>query len=82
MIFCFHFNFCLEVTLSEQLDKNDFRHYHDIFFESAILELPDQLCSAMFQLCSKFTSRCSKEKVFWKYASNLQENTHAEVWSQ
>ena len=23
--------------------------------------------------------RCSLEKVFWKYAANLQENTHAEV---
>ena len=22
---------------------------------------------------------CSLEKVFWKYAANLQENTHAEV---
>ena len=26
--------------------------------------------------------RCSYEKVFWKYAANLQENTHAEVWLQ
>ena len=24
--------------------------------------------------------RCSYEKVFRKYAANLQENTHAEVW--
>ena len=23
---------------------------------------------------------CSKEKVFWKYAANLQENHRAEVW--
>ena len=23
--------------------------------------------------------RCSQEKVFWKYAIDLQENTHAEV---
>ena len=22
---------------------------------------------------------CSREKVFWKYAGNLQENNHAEV---
>ena len=28
------------------------------------------------------TQRCSYEKVFWKYAANLQENTHAEVWFQ
>ena len=26
--------------------------------------------------------RCSEEKVFWKYAANLQENTHAKVWFQ
>ena len=26
--------------------------------------------------------RCSYEKVFWKYAENLQDNTHAEVWFQ
>ena len=23
--------------------------------------------------------RCSYKKMFWKYAANLQENTHAEV---
>ena len=28
------------------------------------------------------TQRCSWEKVFWKYAANLLENTHAEVWFQ
>ena len=28
------------------------------------------------------TQRCSEKKVFWKYAANLQENTHAEVWFQ
>ena len=28
------------------------------------------------------TQRCSLEKVFWKYAANLQENTHAEGWFQ
>ena len=26
--------------------------------------------------------RCSEEKVFWKDAANLQENTHDEVWFQ
>ena len=26
--------------------------------------------------------RCSKKMVFWKYAANLQENIHAEVWIQ
>ena len=28
------------------------------------------------------TQRCFWEKVFWKYAANLQENTQAEVWFQ
>ena len=27
-------------------------------------------------------SRCFYEKVFWKYASNLQENTHVKTWFQ
>ena len=26
--------------------------------------------------------RCSYEKMFWKYAANVQEDTHAEVWFQ
>ena len=26
--------------------------------------------------------RCSKQKVFWKYAATLQENTHTELWFQ
>ena len=26
--------------------------------------------------------RCSYEKVFWQYAKDVQENTHAEVWFQ
>ena len=28
------------------------------------------------------TQRCFQEKMFWKYAANLQENSHAEVWFQ
>ena len=26
--------------------------------------------------------RCSYKKVFWNYAANLQENTHAQMWFQ
>ena len=26
--------------------------------------------------------KCSYEKVFWKYAGNLQENAHANLWFQ
>ena len=47
------FIFCLEPTVREQLDENDFRHCYGIFFESTILNLLDQ---AMFKVlsCSKF----------------------------
>ena len=42
MIFCISiFIFCLEPTVSEQLDENDFHHYYGIFFESTILKVLD-----------------------------------------
>ena len=31
-------------------------------------------------LAETTVQRCSHKKMFWKYAANLQENTHAEVW--
>ena len=34
------------------------------------------------QLPEAALQRCSKEKVSWQYAVNLEENTHAEVWFQ
>ena len=43
MIFCvFIFIFCLEPTVREQLDENDFRHYYGIFFDYTILKLLDR----------------------------------------
>ena len=48
MKFCvFILIFCLEPTVREQLDENDFRHCYGIFFESMILKLLDQ---AMFKV--------------------------------
>ena len=41
------FIFCLEPTVREQLDENDFRHCYGIFFESTILKLHDR---AMFKV--------------------------------
>ena len=42
MIFCvFIFIFCLEPTVTEQFDENDFRHNYRNFFENAILKLLD-----------------------------------------
>ena len=40
------------------------------------------LTSGFRVLSETAVQRCSYEKVFWKYAINLQENTHAEVWFQ
>ena len=34
------------------------------------------------ELSEAIVQRCSREKVFWKDAANLQEKTHAEVWFQ
>ena len=33
----------------------------------------------LFIFTEAATQMCSREKVFWKYAASLQENTHAEV---
>ena len=35
--------------------------------------------SQTMKLWEAATQRCSYKKVFWKYAANLQEDTHAEV---
>ena len=35
-----------------------------------------------YEISEAATQRCSQEKLFWKYAANLQENTRAEVWFQ
>ena len=51
MIFCvFIFIFCLEQTVREELDENDFRHCYRVFFESTILKLLHQ---AMFKVLSQ-----------------------------
>ena len=42
MIFCvWILIFCLEPTVREQLNENDFRHCYGNFFEITILKLPD-----------------------------------------
>ena len=43
MIFCVSiFIFCLERTVREELDENNFRHCYGIFSESTMLKLLDQ----------------------------------------
>ena len=55
--------------MRENADQNNSEYGH--FSRSASVELV-QLLEAALQ-------RCSQEKVFVKYAANLQENSHAEV---
>ena len=37
------------------------------------------LALSKYPISEAATQRCSYEKVFWKYAAKLQENTHAQV---
>ena len=56
-----------------------------------IVSTPDKVAKTITAWVSTLLKReiieaalqwCSKEKVSWKYAANLLENTHAEVKSQ
>ena len=40
------------------------------------------LSTSKYENTEAAVQRCSEEKVLWKHAANLQENTHAEVWFQ
>ena len=40
------------------------------------------ICVRLLLTTEAVVQRCSWEKVFWKYAANLLENIHAEVWLQ
>ena len=50
MIFCvLIFIFCLEPTIREQMDENNFRHYYGVFFRKYHSETTwSQLCSKLF----------------------------------
>ena len=74
MIFCvFIFIFCLEPTVREQLDENDFRHYYGIFFESTILELLDHSYSQSSfatitrHFCNGIRKDTLKLKILWTW---------------
>ena len=50
---------------------------NELVLESKVIK-----CKALGKVLTEAaTQRCPYEKVFWKYAANLQENTHAEVQS-
>ena len=36
----------------------------------------------LYDISEAVTQKCSEETIFWKYAADLQENTHANVWFQ
>ena len=45
-------------------------------------EWTENLPDSPMNLSEAVTQRCYYEKVFWKYATNIQENTRTEVWFQ
>ena len=68
MIFCvFNFIFRLEPTVREQLDEDNFRHYHGLFFESTILNLLDHIIFFLF-----FTITYTSDKNITTKKANLR----------
>ena len=63
--------------------NNFYWEVREISIESEFTNLK-RTCATKSRKSIYFTEatiqRCSYKKVFWKYAANLQKNTHAEVW--
>ena len=80
MIFCVSiFIFCLELTVREQLDENDFRHYYGIF-----LKYHSETTWSTTQLCSKFFH--NNYKTLWQrhleqYISVENLRTWNTIWT-
>ena len=80
MIFCVSiFIFCLELTVREQLDENDFRHYYGIF-----LKYHSETIWSTTQLCSKFFH--NNYKTLWQrhleqYISVENLRTWITIWT-
>ena len=53
-----------------------------IIFVRKILNTFDAALLVKLETSEAAVLRCYEEKMLWKYAANLQENTHAEVWFQ
>ena len=64
------------------LSQNDF---NELFLEEKLSHsnfgktFSYMRCYSRFSQSEAAVQRYSEKKVFWKYAANLQENTHAEV---
>ena len=52
----------------------------DSRYLSKLVDKPTQFI--MVILSEAAVQKCSSEKVFWKYAANLQESTYVKVWFQ
>ena len=46
----------------------------------AYKQLVEQNDTLVIRIPEAAIQRCSFKKVFWKYAANLQENTHVKMW--
>ena len=59
----------------EYLKSKYITNFKKFFIACGIIKLTKVFTEGALQ-------RCSYKKAFWKYAANLQENTHAEMWFQ
>ena len=54
---------------------------HDtLFIQKKIHEFHENYHYQIYNSSKVSLQRCSSKQMFWKYAANLQENIHAEVW--
>ena len=71
-----HFNGPAEIFCDDNVIAKDY-----LFGKTWQLKMWNFVVSTEF--CSEAAiQRCSYKKLFWKYAANLQEKTHAKVWFQ
>ena len=71
----------IKIFLWKQIIGSKYENFNGIFQEFLIVATHvDNL--HWFDLIEAAVQRYFYEKVFWKYAANLQESTHAKVWFQ
>ena len=73
----FNFKYIKNVCLQNNVLRT--KKFQDVINRYFLINL---LSSTTLQVLEAALQRCSQEKVFWKYVTNLQKNTHVEVRSQ
>ena len=72
----------LYIPSTSSTDTQDLAASMKLILECYFKGFEKEYALAQEQYSEAALQRCSEEKVFWKYAANLQENTHAEMWFQ